>query len=64
MSADRTTGTPNAGEDRTVMQKRVDRRRALGILFGGVAVGAQAMSACSPLGAMTGSAPIMRTCSG
>ena len=53
MSAERTTGTPNDGEDRTLMQKRVDRRRALGILFGGVAVGTQAMTACSPLGAMT-----------
>jgi Fe-S-cluster-containing dehydrogenase component len=40
---------PREGEDGTVLQKRVDRRRALGILLGGAAVGAQAMSACSPM---------------
>lgn len=41
---------PSGGfEDGSVLQKRLDRRRALGILLGGVAVGAQAVSACSPL---------------
>ena len=38
-----------AEDDGTVLQKRVDRRRALGILLGGAAVGAQALSACSPV---------------
>jgi Fe-S-cluster-containing dehydrogenase component len=53
MRADRAPATPDAGDARTVLQKRVDRRRALGILFGGVAVGAQAMTACSPVAPMT-----------
>ena len=39
---------PTESEDGTVLQKRVDRRRALGILLGGAAVGAQALGACSP----------------
>lgn len=37
MSADRTMETPASGESDSVMQKRVDRRRALNILLGGVA---------------------------
>ncbi|HSJ62735.1 MAG TPA: 4Fe-4S dicluster domain-containing protein [Gemmatimonadaceae bacterium] len=37
------------GDDRTLMEKRVDRRRALTILMGGVAAGTQAVSACAPL---------------
>ncbi len=40
---------PDEGEDGTILQKRIDRRRALGVLLGGAAVGAQAISACSPL---------------
>lgn len=36
-----------------MLQKRIDRRRALGILLGGAAVGAQAISACSPMSADT-----------
>jgi len=44
---------PLGGEDGTILQKRVDRRRALGILLGGAAVGAQAMSACSPMAPAT-----------
>ncbi|HEX6314143.1 MAG TPA: 4Fe-4S dicluster domain-containing protein [Gemmatimonadaceae bacterium] len=40
-------------DDGTLLQKQVDRRRALAILAGGVAVGAQAMSACQPLAAAT-----------
>jgi len=39
---------PVIDEDGSVLQKRVDRRRALGILLGGAAVGAQAVAACSP----------------
>ena len=45
---------PVGGEDDgTVLQQRVDRRRALNVLFGGMAVGAQALAACSPLAAAT-----------
>jgi molybdopterin-containing oxidoreductase family iron-sulfur binding subunit len=40
---------PAEDEDGTILQKRMDRRRALGILLGGAAVGAQAISACSPM---------------
>jgi molybdopterin-containing oxidoreductase family iron-sulfur binding subunit len=39
--------------EQAVPERRVDRRRALGLLFGGIAVGAQAASACSPLSAAT-----------
>jgi molybdopterin-containing oxidoreductase family iron-sulfur binding subunit len=52
MKPDLTNG-PVEGEDGTVLQKRVDRRRALGILLGGAAVGAQAISACSPVAPVT-----------
>jgi molybdopterin-containing oxidoreductase family iron-sulfur binding subunit len=52
MNRDLTNG-PVEGEDGTVLQKRVDRRRALGILLGGAAVGAQALSACSPVAPAT-----------
>ena len=45
--------TPAPDSDGTLLQKQVDRRRALGILLGGAAVGAQAMSACRPLSAAT-----------
>ena len=37
----------------SVLGKTVDRRRALGMLFGGLAAGAQVASACSPLSAAT-----------
>ena len=40
-------------DDGTVMQKRLDRRRALAVLLGGIAVGTQALSSCSPLSATT-----------
>ena len=39
MNPDLSNG-PVEREDGTVLQKRVDRRRALGILLGGAAVGA------------------------
>jgi molybdopterin-containing oxidoreductase family iron-sulfur binding subunit len=35
-------------DDGSLMQKRVDRRRALTVLLGGAAAGVQAMAACSP----------------
>jgi molybdopterin-containing oxidoreductase family iron-sulfur binding subunit len=44
---------PTGTEDASMLQKRVDRRRALGILLGGAAVGAQALGACSPMAALT-----------
>ena len=47
------TSAPVREPDGTLLQKQVDRRRALAILLGGAAVGAQAMSACSPLAAAT-----------
>ena len=52
MNPDLSNG-PVEREDGTVLQKRVDRRRALGILLGGAAVGAQALSACSPVAPVT-----------
>jgi molybdopterin-containing oxidoreductase family iron-sulfur binding subunit len=44
---------PRPGGDGTVLQKRLDRRRALQVLLGGAAAGAHVMSACTPLGAAT-----------
>ena len=46
MSADRTRAL-EGGESRTLLQKSVDRRKALSILLGGAAVGAQALAACA-----------------
>ena len=43
---------PSGGEG-GVLQKRVDRRAALGMLLGGAVVGTQALSACVPLSAET-----------
>ena len=37
----------------TLLQKQVDRRRALGLLLGGIAAGTQAVSACAPLSTAT-----------
>jgi Fe-S-cluster-containing dehydrogenase component len=53
MSADRTPEVPNGGAGGTVLQKPLDRRRALKILAGGVVAGTQALGACSPLSAAT-----------
>jgi molybdopterin-containing oxidoreductase family iron-sulfur binding subunit len=50
MSADR---TPDEIDDGTLLEKRVDRRDALGLLLGGVAAGVAAMGACTPLSAAT-----------
>jgi Fe-S-cluster-containing dehydrogenase component len=41
-------------DEGSVLQKRIDRRRALGILLGGAAVGAQAVSACTPMNPLSG----------
>jgi molybdopterin-containing oxidoreductase family iron-sulfur binding subunit len=43
----------SSSDDGTLMQKQVDRRRALSILIGGLAAGTQAASACAPLSAAT-----------
>jgi molybdopterin-containing oxidoreductase family iron-sulfur binding subunit len=48
MTAESST-PPREPDDGSVLQKRVDRRRALTILLGGAAAGAQAMAACSPM---------------
>jgi molybdopterin-containing oxidoreductase family iron-sulfur binding subunit len=40
-------------DEGSVLQKRIDRRRALSILLGGAAAGAQAMSACAPMNPLT-----------
>jgi molybdopterin-containing oxidoreductase family iron-sulfur binding subunit len=53
MSDDRTTGIPEAPESASLLQKRVDRRRALGMLISGMAVGSQAVSACAPLSTLS-----------
>jgi Fe-S-cluster-containing dehydrogenase component len=53
MTADRAADTPTCTADGTVLQKQVDRRRALQILAGGVVAGTQALGACSPLSAAT-----------
>ncbi|MGE0552902.1 MAG: 4Fe-4S dicluster domain-containing protein [Gemmatimonadales bacterium] len=44
---------PRNEDDGSVLQKRVDRRQALGMLAGGLAAGAAAASACTPVSAMT-----------
>ena len=43
-----TVSTKADAQQDTLLQKTVDRRRALGILLGGAAVGVQAMAACTP----------------
>jgi molybdopterin-containing oxidoreductase family iron-sulfur binding subunit len=53
MTADPRAALPGSIEDASLLQKRVDRRGALGILAGGVAAGLQAVSACTPLNAET-----------
>jgi len=53
MSADHTPEMPDSADGGTVLQKQVDRRRALTILAGGVVAGTQALGACSPLSAAT-----------
>jgi len=40
-------------ENGTMLQKNVDRRKALGIIFGGAVAGTQAIAACAPLSAET-----------
>ena len=49
MSTERPDDTPEGKERGSVLDKPVDRRRALTILAGGVVAGAQAVGACRPL---------------
>jgi molybdopterin-containing oxidoreductase family iron-sulfur binding subunit len=51
MTARRPTGPADPAGDGTILQKRVNRRGALAILAGGAAAGAQALGACTSLGA-------------
>ncbi len=53
MTADSDGRIPGGPESATLLQKPVDRRAALSILAGGLAAGAQAVSACTPLSAET-----------
>ena len=48
MTADRLPVAPSAADDGTMLQKRLDRRHALGVLLGGAVAGAQALAACAP----------------
>jgi molybdopterin-containing oxidoreductase family iron-sulfur binding subunit len=53
MSDDQTGERPGNGENATLLQKRVDRRSALGVILGGAVAATQALSACAPLSAET-----------
>src|SRR5688572_27302258 len=53
MTANPTHDMSDRADDGSVLKKKVDRRRALSVLFGGMAAGAQVVNACSPLNAAT-----------
>ena len=53
MSDERTPDSPIGPDASSVMQKRVDRRRALNMLISGMAAGAGAVSACAPISTAT-----------
>ena len=53
MTDDADVSRAGGADDGTVLQKRVDRRKAMGILLGGMAAGGAAVAACSPLSAKT-----------
>lgn len=53
MTSDTERHTHAGGEAGGLLQKRVDRRGALGLLAGGLAAGVQAAGACTPLGGQT-----------
>jgi molybdopterin-containing oxidoreductase family iron-sulfur binding subunit len=53
MTASRTDDGSRPAQAGTLLDKQVDRRRALQIMAGGAAIGAQALSACSPVSAET-----------
>ncbi len=60
MREDPTGGIPGNGRNLVPLQKRVDRRAALGLLAGGAALGTQATGACAPLSAETDEAREIR----
>jgi len=60
MSDDPVADTPDRAEGGSMLQKRVDRRGALGMLLGGAVIGSQALSACAPLSAETDEAREVR----
>jgi len=51
--SDDTAGAPEGTEGRSLLQKPVDRRSALGMIVGGAILGSQALGACAPLSAET-----------
>ncbi|MGE0353903.1 MAG: 4Fe-4S dicluster domain-containing protein [Gemmatimonadales bacterium] len=53
MSDDRVRGKPAGDENATLLQKRVGRRGAVGMILAGAAAGAAALNACAPLSAET-----------
>ena len=53
MESNDLTGTGVPPEDGSLLQKPVSRRRALTVLAGAAVAGAQAVSACHPVTAMT-----------
>lgn len=53
MTSDPTESAMPDVKEQTLLQKRVDRRRALGILLGGAAAGASAVAACAPASGMS-----------
>jgi molybdopterin-containing oxidoreductase family iron-sulfur binding subunit len=53
-------GIPGGGEDLVPLQKRIDRRTALGLLAGGAVLGTQATSGCAPRSAETDEAREIR----
>jgi len=53
MTADAPAEISGHAADGSMLQKRVDRRGALGMLLGGVVMGSQALGACTPLSAET-----------
>jgi molybdopterin-containing oxidoreductase family iron-sulfur binding subunit len=53
MRPDDTPLAPTDADAATLLQKRIDRRRALGLLIGGMAAATQAVSACAPVTTMS-----------
>jgi len=53
-------GIPGGGEDLVPLQKRIDRRTALGLLAGGAVLGTPATSGCAPRSAETDEAREIR----
>jgi Fe-S-cluster-containing dehydrogenase component len=52
MNSEQDQNGPRGEEQSALLQKRLDRRKALGLILGGAVVATQAVSACAPLSAM------------